>query len=135
MKINWLHVSTTNKNITYCVNSILIFFTSDLKYHCEFFFIFFNLSFLKWNVCVVFPCSNRATKFPEIKAKLPFCPRNKIAHLNRSRINVVVYFDFFNHTSFYFIFWQKCINWNPTNALRGHDKSNISLKEREMSQK
>ena len=68
-----------------CKQYAYIFFTSDLKYHCEFFFIFFNLSFLKWNVCVVFPCSNRATKFPEIKAKLPFCPRNKIAHLNRSR--------------------------------------------------
>ena len=49
-------------------------------------------------------------------------------------ISVVVYIDFFNHTSFYFIFWQKCINWNPTNALRGHDKNNISLQEREMSQ-
>ena len=50
-------------------------------------------------------------------------------------ISVVVYIDFFNHTSFYFIFWQKCINWNPTNALHSHDNSNISFQETEMPQK
>ena len=71
--------------MTYCVNSMLIFFYFRFKMPLRILLHIFNLSFLKWNVCVVFPCSNRTTKFPEIKAKLPFCPRNMVAHLYRSQ--------------------------------------------------